>query len=387
LSAEGTLTGPTFALLLAGTPVVAVVVGLRGEQIELGELVWSTAPLVPMEVFHAPKGMVHGVPKALAPRTETAKDAAIDATANDVSLGSALARTGRDLSDAQRSLVDTGGFVLGAVTLKLKTAAGTDAAGSLKMARATDLDGGEVSVTLMPSRQALNPTTPTPTMTKAAPAAAPARLAAPAPEATLQARAPQDTAFARAAATPVAAVPMGPVVPVEPPTKAPPPKTPPTLPAPGRTNTPVLVPGATATPATPSVGMPVGGPVGAPATLVGTPAAPVGTPAGTPAGGTGAAAGGIGGAGGASGASGASGAGGASTAGSTASEVSAQVPGVLGYTRALAERKLAAAGFPSEVNLLVTDGTAGTVVRQLPAAGSRLVPGTVVRVFINLGRS
>ncbi len=286
-----------FGLLLAGKATLAVPQKVGADELALGTLVWAKEPLVALELFCAPEGQVYGLPKALAVRatarevragktleaapatSENAAPAATEAAAVAPSLGTMLARTGADLSDAQRSLVDQGGFVLGAITLKLRTAATADTSGGLKMAPigAALTDVGEVQVTLLPSRTASAP----PTQRLAA-----ASLTAPAG-------------------------------------MLPDPRYP-TMPADGK---------GTTKPVTPILQDPESAPTPTPA-----PAGPV-------------------------------------------------IPTLGGYTRALAERKLAALGLTAEASLLVTDGPTGVVVRQIPAAGSPLVAGTVVRLFINLGRS
>jgi hypothetical protein len=60
------------------------------------------------------------------------------------------------------------------------------------------------------------------------------------------------------------------------------------------------------------------------------------------------------------------------------------VPDLTGYTRELAIRKAAAAGFITEINnTIVTDAAqAGRVIRHLPAAGAALAPGAVIRLYI-----
>jgi hypothetical protein len=60
------------------------------------------------------------------------------------------------------------------------------------------------------------------------------------------------------------------------------------------------------------------------------------------------------------------------------------VPGVIGYTRELAVRKLTAASVPSEIHEEVTTDAAkaGRVLRQFPSAGTPIADDTVVRIFI-----
>lgn len=60
------------------------------------------------------------------------------------------------------------------------------------------------------------------------------------------------------------------------------------------------------------------------------------------------------------------------------------VPNLVGYTREFALRKAAAAGFVTEVNSeIVSRGTdAGCVVRHLPAAGTELNAGGLIRLYI-----
>ncbi len=59
-------------------------------------------------------------------------------------------------------------------------------------------------------------------------------------------------------------------------------------------------------------------------------------------------------------------------------------PNLVGYTREFAMRKAAAAGFVCEVNneIVATDLDAGRVVRQLPAAGSDVPRGGLIRLYV-----
>ena len=59
-------------------------------------------------------------------------------------------------------------------------------------------------------------------------------------------------------------------------------------------------------------------------------------------------------------------------------------PDLIGYTRELAVRKAAAAGFIAEVNNeIVSDAAkAGRVIRHLPAPGAALAPGGLIRLYI-----
>jgi hypothetical protein len=61
-----------------------------------------------------------------------------------------------------------------------------------------------------------------------------------------------------------------------------------------------------------------------------------------------------------------------------------RVPDLLGYTRELAMRKAAAAGLLPDVSHEIVAGAddVGRVVRQLPAAGSTVRPGEVLRLFV-----
>ena len=59
-------------------------------------------------------------------------------------------------------------------------------------------------------------------------------------------------------------------------------------------------------------------------------------------------------------------------------------PALLGYTRDLALRKVAAAGLVAEVSheIVATTARVGRVSRQIPAPGAVVAPGEVVRLFI-----
>lgn len=59
-------------------------------------------------------------------------------------------------------------------------------------------------------------------------------------------------------------------------------------------------------------------------------------------------------------------------------------PALVGYTRDLALRKVAAAGLVGEVSheIVSTAARVGRVTRQVPPAGATVVPGEVVRLFI-----
>jgi hypothetical protein len=59
-------------------------------------------------------------------------------------------------------------------------------------------------------------------------------------------------------------------------------------------------------------------------------------------------------------------------------------PGLVGYTRDLALRKVAAAGLVAEVSheIVADAARVGRVTRQVPAAGAYVAPGEVVRLFI-----
>jgi hypothetical protein len=62
------------------------------------------------------------------------------------------------------------------------------------------------------------------------------------------------------------------------------------------------------------------------------------------------------------------------------------IPDLTGYTRELAVRKLAAIGLLPEVSNVVVSlaSDEGRVVRQVPAAGSTLTAGAVVRLLVGI---